>query len=431
MLDADRLSQCIARFPGEIVQLGDDLPFLLWGLAMDMEGFPVNLAQLGDCRSRTVGYGQRVSKGQLLAVIWSHDLGEKKSELIDALSQLRVDEESLARIKAAADGAIPERLIRDAERKVEADRIAASRAVRTLQAWRISKEEIDDVRAEAARLSREKTQDRDELVRQWARLEVLAPLDGVIIEGNAVLGDLVDTNLDLFKVADLSRLRVVAHAYEEDLPSLDALKKGHQRWSVAVGSGPDAAIRPGQFDQVGCIIDPNQHTALVMGWVDNADGRLRVGQFITVHMEVPSSKSEVAIPAGALCEEAGRTTVFLHPQGTQEYVRREVVVSRRTGGKVYLRSQVTADERRRGLEPLVPGQLVVTSRIAQLTAKLNELKSAGKSATDPPTPTVWRRERGGGERGGGTGRGSSIVLSGRLCWAGVADPQADRSPGRP
>ena len=240
-------------------------------------------------------------------MIWSRDLGEKKSDLIDALSQLRVDEDSLARIsKAAAEGSVPERVLRDAERKVEADRIAVSRAVRTLQSWRISKEEIDQVRAEAeSALAREDGQDREEMVAQWAKLEVLAPLDGTVIERNVALGDLVDTNIDLFKVADLSRLRVVAHAYEEDLPSLDALKNDRREWTVAVGSGPDAATRTGQFDQVGCIIDPNQHTALVMGWVDNRDGQLRVGQFVTVRLEVPPPKSEVVVPAAALCEEGG------------------------------------------------------------------------------------------------------------------------------
>ena len=109
-----------------------------------------------------------------------------------------------------------------------------------------------------------------------------------------------------------------------------------------------------------------------------------MGQFVTVHLEIPPPKSEVVIPAAALCEEGGRTTVFLHPEGSQEYVRRQVIVSRRSGDKVYIRSQVTAEERQRGLEPLPAGQLVVTSRIAQLTASLNGLKSTAKSAADKP-----------------------------------------------
>jgi cobalt-zinc-cadmium efflux system membrane fusion protein len=349
MLDSDRLAHVRARFAGEIVEWGD-----------------------GENKS-PLGFGQRVRKGQLLAILWSRDLGEKKSELVDGLSQLRVDQESLARIsKAAGDGAIPDRVIRDAERKVEADRIAVARAERTLQSWRVSKEEIDAVRAEADRLVRETKQPHEELPRQWARVEIRAPWDGVVIEKNVALGDLVDTSADLFKIADLSRLRVMAHAYEEDLPSLDGLKNGRRQWSVIVGSGSeDVVTREGRFEQVGAIIDPNQHTALVMGSVDNPDGRLRVGQFVTVRVEIAPPKMEVAIPASALAEEGGHTSVLVQPAGDSRYVRRQVAVSRRCGDKVFLRGNISAEEKARGVETLVPGERVVTSRLVQLTASIS------------------------------------------------------------
>jgi cobalt-zinc-cadmium efflux system membrane fusion protein len=352
MLDPDRLSHVRARFAGEIVQWGD-----------------------GDARS-SAGFGQPVRKGQLLAVIWSRDLGEKKSELVDGLSQLRVDQESLDRIrKVAGDGAVPDRVIRDAERKVEADRIAVARAERTLQSWRVSEKEIDAVRAEAGRLARNAKQDREQLPRQWARVDVRAPWDGVIIEKNVALGDLVDTSTDLFKIADLSRLRVMAHAYEEDLPSLDALRDSRRAWSVVVGAGSeDSVARQGSFDQIGSIIDPNQHTAMVMGWVDNPDGRLRVGQFVTVRVEVAPPNREVAIPASALAEESGRASVLVQPDGDARYVRRQVVVSRRAGGKVFLRGNLSPEEKARGLETLQPGERVVTSRVVQLTASMPALK---------------------------------------------------------
>ena len=353
ILDADRLSHVHARFPGEVVELGK--------------------AANG---SRPVAFGQRVRKGQLLAVIWSHDLGEKKSELIDALSQLRVDEDSLARIsKAAAEGSVPDRVLQDAQRKVEADRIAISRAVRTLQSWRISKEEIDQVRAEAERLARTR---RRPIARRWSRngrsSKCVSPLDGTVIERNVALGELVDTTTDLFKIADLSRLGVLAHAYEEDLPTLDSLPASQRAWSVTVGSGGDAATRIGRFDQVGCIIDPNQHTALVMGWVDNPDGKLRVGQFVTTRLEIPPPPGEVVVPASALSEESDRTYVFVQSDGKPTYVRRNVAVTRRRGDKVYIRSRPTPEETRRGLEPLAPGEQVVVSRVVELAASLDSLQ---------------------------------------------------------
>ena len=59
---------------------------------------------------------------------------------------------------------------------------------------------------------------------------------------------------------------------------------------------PTIALQRGEFDQIGRIIDPNQHTALVMGWVDNAQGQLRVGQFITATIDLPTGQHEVAVP---------------------------------------------------------------------------------------------------------------------------------------
>ena len=50
-----------------------------------------------------------------------------------------------------------------------------------------------------------------------------APFAGVVLEKNITTGDIVDTNLDLFKVADLDRLGVMADVYEEDLPALESL----------------------------------------------------------------------------------------------------------------------------------------------------------------------------------------------------------------
>ena len=55
---------------------------------------------MGSGKPEAIGFGRHVYQGQVLAVIWSRDLGEKKSELVDGLSQLRVDEESLAQIAA-------------------------------------------------------------------------------------------------------------------------------------------------------------------------------------------------------------------------------------------------------------------------------------------------------------------------------------------
>jgi membrane fusion protein, heavy metal efflux system len=141
----------------------------------------------------------------------------------------------------------------------------------------------------------------------------------------------------------------------------------------------DASIRPesGQFEQIGRIIDPNQHTALVMGWVDNTAGRLRVGQFITATVDLPPPGKEVAIPVAALVEQGDQQIVLVQPDPREpRFVRRRVAVVRRAGGMVFVQSEPTPAQRQRGIRPLRPGELIVISGAVQLTAALADLQSS-------------------------------------------------------
>ncbi len=358
--DADRLSHVHARFAGEVVETGA------------VPGGP-----------RSLDFGASVHKGQLLAVIWSRELGEKKSELVDALSQLHLDQENLDRLtQASVEGAVSERAIREAQRKVESDEIAVGRTVRTLQSWRVGPEEIDALRAEAESLRHDAKPIAEEHVHRWARSEVRAPLDGTILEKNIALGDLVDTNLDLFKIADLSRLRVMAHVYEEQLPLLDNLAGAQRQWTVSIQSDTGLPPLAGRFEQIGKVIDPNEHAALVTGWVDNRAGRLRAGQFITARIELPVPEGEVAIPSSALVEEGQRQFVFVQPDPAKsEYVRRPIAVSRRDGKTVFAWSVPTASQRHAGAEALRAGERVVRAGVVQLAEAMRDLEAAPKAET--------------------------------------------------
>jgi cobalt-zinc-cadmium efflux system membrane fusion protein len=360
--DADRFSHVHSRFAGEVVEIGT--------------------VQGG---SRPLDFGASVHKGQLLAVIWSREQGEKKSELVDALSQLRLDQENLERLtQASVEGAVSERTIREAQRKVESDQIAVGRTVRTLQSWRVPPEDIDALRAEAESLRHDSKPIAEEHVHRWARAEVRAPLDGVILEKNIALGDLVDTNIDLFKIADLSRLRVMAHIYEEQLPLLDNLAESQHQWTLSVQSDAGQPPLAGRFEQIGKVIDPNEHAALVTGWVDNRAGRLRAGQFITAKIELPLVRGEVAIPSSALVEEGQHQFVFVQPEfAKSEYARRSIAVSRRDGKLVFAWSDPTVAKRHTNAQPLHVGEQVVRAGVAQLSEALRGLESA---ATKTETP---------------------------------------------
>lgn len=302
-LDSNRLARVHARFAGEVVSLGRTKAVVE----------PSVTSQPSPTAERPVAVGDRVKAGDLLAVVWSKDLGEKKSELADALSRLRADEAVLRRLDAAfKEASVPERSLRDAERTVEADRIAVERAERTLRTWRLTEDEIAAVRDEKVTAA-----GRDKLG-GWARVEVRSPQDGVILEKNVAAGDIVDTTADLYKVGDLSKLVVWAHVFEEDLPAVEALPKP-VRWTVRVPSRPGVEF-VGTLSQVGAVIDPNQHTALATGVVDNPAGELKVGQFVTAAVDVPAPRGELELPAAAVVEDGRESAVFVRADA--EHYRR-------------------------------------------------------------------------------------------------------------
>src|SRR5205814_745561 len=66
--------------------------------------------------------------------------------------------------------------------------------------------------------------------RDWAKVEIRAPLAGTVLEKNINVGDYVDTSTKLYDIADLTHLTVWANVYEEDLPALRALPPGQADW---------------------------------------------------------------------------------------------------------------------------------------------------------------------------------------------------------
>jgi cobalt-zinc-cadmium efflux system membrane fusion protein len=348
-LDTNSLARVHTRFAGEVAALG---------------------TRPDGAADRPVRVGDAVRKGDLLAVVWSKDLGEKKSELVDAVSKLKADEATLRRLEAAyRDGSVPERTLRDAERAVEADRVAAERAERTLRAWRLTDDEVAAVRAEADRLGDAKGRPDPA---DWARVEVRAPQDGVVLEKNVSAGDIVDTTADLFKVGDVSHLVVWVHVYEEDLPLLQSVPKP-VRWEVRVPSRPGAVFR-GELEQVASVIDPNQHTALVTGRVENPGGALKVGQFVTAAVELPPPSGEVELPADAVVEDGRESAVFVRRSADGPFDRAAVRVSRRFRDTVCVRADGAVR----------PGDRVVTAGALLLRDAMDQLPAPPAPPEDRP-----------------------------------------------
>lgn len=383
-LDPGRMVRAHSRFDGEVVSIGTT-----------NDTAPSGTSVSAVSHKRPLRFGDQVRKNQVLAVVWSKDVGEKKSELIDALSKLAIDYSMLQRYRAVEKGTVPERTIHEAERNYEADIIAVERAERTLRSWRLTEDEIAAVHREARDIQQRATTHDKLLGKTWAETEVRSPIDGIIVEKNFNVGDIVANTQDLFKIADLSRVLVCANAYEEDLALIKALPPERRHWLIDIKSDPNDIPVPGKIDTIGNIIDPTQHSGAVMGSLDNSDGRLSIGQFVTATIQLPADPGMVAVPTSALIEDGEGGVVFVEVDaGHHDFARRKVAVVRRGRELAYIRSQPTRDESRAGAEPLLGGQRIIVSGGLELSSELDDLQSSNagsKSGQQPPVPKSSRR----------------------------------------
>jgi multidrug efflux pump subunit AcrA (membrane-fusion protein) len=411
--------------PAKRVRRAKALPAQLGQLAYDIDhvypvrsisnGLVTEIAMPGDAsknslpNQRPLGSYDPVAKGQLLAVVRSPDLAEKKGNFVDSLLDLNVDRERLARLEGPYErGSIPETTYRDAIAKVQKDITAMARARRILELAKLKPEEIKALEEEAETIKKRfkklaKANSADykkawdaEQVDRWARVEVKAPEAGIIVEKNTNVGDIADPGKDppLFRIADLSTLGVWIHPQEEYLPVLRKLLKerpaGALRVTLKLQSDPSAAPLDGYLLRIAPSIDPLQRTPLLMGRIDNpGDKALLVGQLVKATIMVPQATDLVEIPTTALNDVHGQSLVFVEgkesSKGWRSFFLRRVQVVNRFADKVQVRSKLNLTDQEkaqmkkeverglRPIEPLQPGERVVTGGVVELTEGLEDL----------------------------------------------------------
>jgi cobalt-zinc-cadmium efflux system membrane fusion protein len=352
--DPQELARIKSRFAGEVIEIAQ---------VRD----PLASQEKGQSVLRPLRPGDFVRKGDRLAVVWSKELGEKKSELLNALSQLYLDQATLKNMETSP--VIPAQRVREQAQQVESDLIAVDKARQTLESWRLTEEEIKEIEDEAHRI-RERGGQRDPQKRKdWPRVDVVSRIDGVIAEKNAIQGDFVDTNLDLFKVANIDRLAVWANAYEEDLAALQTYEKQLQEqgkalpWKIRLRGDAGSVPVEGTVTRIGLVVDPVQHSIIVEGTVDNKDHRLRAGENITATIALPPAAGEVSIPIGALVEDGKESIIFVVTSQGQ-FTMKRVHVTRRG-----------LDEAQIQAGPVQRDDHVVSSGAIELKAALEDLQS--------------------------------------------------------
>lgn len=244
-----------------------------------------------------VGLGDRVAAGDVLAIIDSAELGSAKAAYLQARVLVELREKNEARERALFDKNVgTEKDILEAETKLVESRVQLSNARQRLRNLGLSTDDI----AQAA-----ETGDTS------SNLQLRAPFDGVIVERNAVTGEVVSTTAPLFAVADTSRMWVMLDVYEADVARL---AQG-QSVSLAIDAAPDVAF-DGSLTWVSSHVDPRTRTIRARAEMSNADGLLRANMFGRAEVHVRTIDDAILVPESAVQWDGCCNLVFVRQTDT-------------------------------------------------------------------------------------------------------------------
>jgi cobalt-zinc-cadmium efflux system membrane fusion protein len=348
--------------------------------------------------------GDEVKRGDVLAVVHSVDVGSKKNDLYDALVMLDMDKKILAEAMKTS-GLLPLGYMLNARRSYVSDLNAVSRAENTLISWGIPYKDIKAIRDEAIEASAkagdkfeetpESEKARKDRIERWARVELTAPDNGIIVEQNVAQREtIIDNTLNLFQIAQVDRLLVKAYASEDDTARLQELLRRREPlvWTIQTAGAPPRGIT-GRVDDISYLLDVNQHNSVVKGFIPN-DGRLmRAGQYVRALVSMKPPPDVVEIPVSAVADDGKQSVVFVQtdPKKPGQYEMRRVEITQRFDKTVFVRSKfqdgkdeqkLTPEDKDAGLLPrhtLKPGELLITAGVLELKKELEDrMSQAGK-----------------------------------------------------
>ncbi len=208
--------------------------------------------------------GEKVSRGQTLAIVYSPELVTAQAELLQA-----------AEIKESQ----PE-LFKAAKQK--------------LRNWKISENQIDNMLAKGEPVD---------------RFPIRADVNGVVTELMADQGDHLAMGAPIYQIANLKKLWILFDLYESDLTWVDEGSK----IKYTVQSIPGKTFE-GKISFIDPLINDNTRVATARIEVDNSDEKLKPGMFVSGLLNTNLGKgnsNQIVIPETAVLWTGERSVVYL------------------------------------------------------------------------------------------------------------------------
>ena len=250
--------------------------------------------------------GDRVQRGQTLAVIESSDAATARSDFAKANVEAQ----------RAASAADREKMLFEHGAAAEKDYIDARALFDTAIA------ELARARQHLEILNINPSASTD-------KVSLVSPASGVVLNVSAAPGELsrsLETSDPLTTIADLATVWVVGDVYEKDIAKIERGKPV----TITCDAYPGQQWT-GRVDSLFGAIDPATRTLKLRIALNNSNQRLKPEMFATIHVKVGTHKATV-VPTTAIIHEGQTTSVFVETGGKPE--QRNVTTGETVDGEV-------------------------------------------------------------------------------------------------
>lgn len=236
--------------------------------------------------------GETVKAGEVIAIVDSVELGSAKADLLQAREILSLWESNAQREQTLFErNAGTERDLLEARTRLAEARIAVSRAEQRLRNLGLGTAQIQQTIIDA---------DTSSL------LQITAPFEAILVERNAVMGEVVDTASALFSIADTSKMWAMVDLNEADLGVIEP--------GVPVLLSIDGVRREpiaGTLTWISTTLDHQSRTIRARAEFQNTNGLLRANMFGRASIMAGESRDAVTIPKAAVQWEGCCNVAFV------------------------------------------------------------------------------------------------------------------------
>ncbi|MDQ3016201.1 MAG: efflux RND transporter periplasmic adaptor subunit [Bacteroidota bacterium] len=250
----------------------------------------ITTSQSGKLQSLKVTPGQKVSVGQVLAVIIPSttqadqvgvitETGRLRADIRNAQAELAAAEKELNRLRSIAD-------------------IAAKKDVQAAEArYNTAKANLEALQGISS----------GSVTSGSGSITLKAPVSGTIGQFSLSSGAEVIAGNTLFTITNLSKVYVEAQVYDRDAD----IVKNAQKYTVTCTNDDQHKTTEVRLVSAALEVNPSNQSQKVLFELLNPEGEFKIGEFVTLQAFKQKSDKTIFVPNSALSEISGKPVIFI------------------------------------------------------------------------------------------------------------------------